>query len=353
MSSTEQASPSADSPRSDEVGSSGPLIASVPSHGAARGAVLLRPEFGLPTIILLLGIFLSIDSKYFLQWQNIVNISDAVAFVGIAAAFATMVVIAGGLDLTPVTVAVIVGIVCFRTVDAGFPVAIVVILALIAASLIGLLNGLLIAFLGLNPFIVTLATNFFFTGIAYVTTNGNSNLIENDAFTSMFQSTVFLKIPTDAVVMVAAFAVVFVILRATKYGIYIFALGGGENAARLSGVPVRKVKISLYVLSAFGAGVAGVVLASSSGAVAAYSASGANDLLTILAAVIIGGTALLGGRGSVIGTLFGIILLGLIANGLVLLNISGFYQPVVMGVILLVAIIIDEVRRRAALAAAA
>jgi ribose transport system permease protein len=333
------------------VGTSGPARPAASPWVSGRRAVLLRPEFGLPAVTVLLAVFLSIDSQYFLQWQNLLNITDAVAFVGIAAAFATMVVIAGGIDLTPVTVAVMVGIVCVRALDAGLPVPIVIVVALLAAAVIGLLNGLLITLLDLNPFIVTLATNFFFIGVAYLITNGNSDLITNTTFLSMFQSTIVFSIPIATVAMAVVYIVVFVVLRTTRYGIYVFALGGGETAARLSGVPVARMKVSLYVLSAVGAGIAGVVLASSSGAVAAYSAAGANDLLTILAAVIIGGTALSGGRGTVIGTLVGIILLGMIANGLVLLNISAFYQPVVQGIILLSAIVLDEVRRRAALAA--
>ena len=146
--------------------------------------------------------------------------------------------------------------------------------------------------------------------------------------------------------MAATFLVAFLLLRYTRFGIHVFAVGGGEQAARLGGVRTRRVKISLYVLSAASAGLAGIVAAAAGGSVAPYAASNSNDLLTILAAVIIGGTALTGGRGSVIGTLVGILLLGVIGNGLVLKNISSFYQPVVTGAILLVAIVLDETRRR-------
>jgi ribose transport system permease protein len=311
----------------------------------------LRPELGLPAVTVVLGVFLALESPYFLQWQNFLNITDAVAFVGIAAAFQTIVLIAGGIDLTPVTVAVVVGIVCVRALEAGLSVPLAIVLALLAASGIGLINGLLITLLDLNAFMVTLATNFLFVGVAYVVTNGNAELITDNSFLSVFQTTIIFNIPTTTVAMAVVYAIVFVLLRHTQYGIYIFALGGGEPATRLAGVPVTRMKISLYVLSAFGAGIAGVVLASSTGTVAAYSAAGANDLLTILAAVIIGGTALAGGRGTVVGTLVGVILLGIIANGLVLLNVSAFYQPVVEGIILLVAIVLGEVRRRVALAA--
>jgi ribose transport system permease protein len=339
-------------PHGGGVGVAGAVPVNTNPWVSGRRGVLLRPELGLPLIIVCLGAFLSFKSQYFLDWQNLMNITDAVAYLGVAASFATIVAIAGGIDLTPVVVMVMVGIVSNALLGAGVPIVAVIVIALVAACAIGLLNGLLISVIGLNSFIVTLGTNFLFTGVAFVVTNGQSKLIENERFTSLFQSTIFFNIPTDTVAMLVAVGFVFFLLRYTKFGTYVFAVGGNESAARLSGVAVRKVKIQFYVLGSLGAGLAGIILASNSGAVAAYAASGANaDLLTILAAVIIGGTALTGGRGSVIGTACGILLLGMITNGLVLLNISSFWQPVVTGLILLLALILDEFRRRVTLAA--
>lgn len=307
---------------------------------------LLRPEMGLPLILLLLCVYLGYSSQYFLEYRNLLNITQAVSVVGIAAAFATIVVIGSGIDLTPVTVMVMSGIVCLHALNAGLPLAVVIALALATSVGIGLINGLLIAFGELNPFIVTLGVNFLFTGFAYVITQGNSELISQQTFLSIGQSHVFGQVPTPTLIMALTFLVAFFILRFSKFGLHVFAVGGGEQAARLSGVRVRKVKIWLYVLSAASAGLAGIVEAAAGGSVAPYAASNSNDLLTILAAVIIGGTALTGGRGSVIGTLVGILLIGVIGNGLVLRNIDTFYQPVVTGAILLIAIVLDETRRR-------
>jgi ribose transport system permease protein len=314
--------------------------------------VLLRPELGLPLIAVLLGAYLALTSQYFLEKQNLLNITEAVSVVGIAAAFATVVVISGGIDLTPVTVGVIAGIVCLHALNDGMPIVVVIGLALLASAGVGLLNGLLVAIGLLNPFIVTLGTNFLFTGIAYVLTDGNSQQITQQRFLDIGQSRLWQQVPTASVIMIASFALAWVLLRFTRFGTHVFAVGGGEGPARLSGVRVVSTKLWIYVLSAVSAGAAGVVAASAGGSVAPYAASNSNDLLTILAAVIIGGTALTGGRGSVIGTLVGILLLGMIGNGLVLRNISSFYQPVVTGAILLVAIIIDEIRRRVVVVAA-
>ena len=314
--------------------------------GPGRFALLLRPEAGLPLITLLLCVYLTFSSEYFLQWQNLLNVTFAVSAIGIAAAFATLVVIGGGLDLTPVTVGILAGLTCVKGLDAGLPVVLVVAMALAAAAGIGLLNGLLVGVGRLNPFIVTLGTNFLFTGIAFVVTAGGSLNVEHANFAKIGQSTLWFDIPTPTVIMVLTFAAAWFLLRYTRFGTHVKAVGGDEGAARLSGVRVVRVKIILYTTSALAAGIAGVVAASAAGSVAAYAASGSNDLLAIIAAVIIGGTALTGGHGSVVGTLVGVLLIGIIGNGLVLDNISSFYQPVVTGSILLIAIILDEVRRR-------
>ena len=318
----------------------------LPRWATGWRSLLLRPEMGLPLILVLLCAYLASTSQYFLDYQNLLNITQAVAVVGIAAAFATIVVIGGGIDLTPVTVMVVAGIVCLHAIDLGVPIPGVVALALGAAAAIGLFNGLMIAVGRLNAFIVTLGTNFLFTGIAYVVTDGNSQVISSESFASIGSSHLPWRIPVSTAIMVGTFAVAFFLLRATRFGIHVFAVGADASAARLSGVRTRRVTIWLYVLSALSAGVAGVVQAAAAGSVAPYAPSNSNDLLTILAAVIIGGTALTGGRGTVVGTLVGILLLGVIGNGLVLNNISSFYQPVVRGAILLNAIVLDEIRRR-------
>ena len=156
---------------------------------------------GLPLILLLLCVYLSFSSQYFFNYQNILNITQAVAVVGIAAAFATVVVIGSGIDLTPVTVMVMAGIVCLHATDAGLPLPAVVALALAASVGIGLINGLLVAFGELNPFIVTLGVNFLFTGLAYVLTDGNSQLITSQSFLNIGQSTILGRVPTPTVIM--------------------------------------------------------------------------------------------------------------------------------------------------------
>jgi ribose/xylose/arabinose/galactoside ABC-type transport system permease subunit len=311
--------------------------------------LLLRPELALPFITLALMLYLSLASPYFFNQRNLFNITETVAVLGIAAAFATIVVISGGIDLTPTVVFVIAGLVCYWTLQEGLPPALAIILGVLTGGGIGLMNGLFIALGNLNPFIVTLGTNFLFTGLGFVLTNGNAVLISSTGFKNIDHPDVIGHAGTLTIMMLVAFLLAFCLLRFTRFGVHVFAIGGDETAARLSGVPVARVKTLVYVAAGLASGAAGVFLAAAVGSVAPFYASGENDLLTILAAVIIGGTALQGGRGTTFGTLVGILLLAIISNGLVLENISSFWQPVIVGALLLTAIVLDEVRRRTAL----
>jgi ribose transport system permease protein len=340
----------------DEEGSAAPTAP--PEDGGRRASrgpgsrlrdLVLRPDFALPIVTLALFLYLSFANEFFFSERNLLNITQAVAIVGIAAAFATIVVIGGGIDLSPVVIFIMAGLVSYWALNRGMPVPVAILVAVAAGGAIGLLNGLLISIGNLNPFIVTLGTNFLFTGLAFVLTDGESLVIKDDGFRNIGTSDLVGDVSMTTVVMAASFALVFFILRMTRFGIHVFAVGGDPNAARLSGVRVNRVKTLVYVLAGLSSGVAGVMLAASSGSIAPFQAAGQNDLLIILAAVIIGGTALEGGRGTVVGTLVGILLLGIISNGLVLEDVSSFWQPVVVGTLLLVAIILDEVRRRAAL----
>jgi len=299
-------------------------------------------------LTVLLCAYLGSTNQYFLDKQNLLNITEAVAVIGIAAALATYVVIIGGLDLTPVTVFVIAGVVVIKTIDAGWPLFAVILSGILAGGAIGLVNGILISVYELNPVIVTLGTNFLFTGVAFIATAGEGQLISDEAFLDFWARKLPWDVPLVSVMMVAVFAAAYVTLRYTKLGVHVYAIGGDINAARLNGIAVVRVRLVVYLLAGLAAGLAGVVEAGRSGAVAPFGALSQTDLLKIIAAVIIGGTALSGGRGTVWGTFLGSLLFGIIANGLVLKNISNFYQPVVIGGILLAAVLLERMRERLA-----
>ena len=311
--------------------------------------LILYPEISAVAVTVLLCTYLGLTNQYFLDKQNLLNITASVSVIGTAAAFATYVIIIGGLDLTPVTVFVISGVVVIKSLGAGLPLFAVVALAILAGAGIGMLNGLLVAFFDLNPVIVTLGTNFLFTGIAFIVTAGNGEIITQERFLNFWSATVPGNVPVISLMMVSVVAVAFVILRFTSLGIHIYAVGGSPSAARLSGINVTRVRFIVYTLAGLAAGLAGVAQAGQAGSVAPFGALSQTDLLKIIAAVIIGGTSLSGGRGNVWGTLVGVLLFGTIANGLVLKNISDFYQPAVIGGILLIAVFMERARSRIAI----
>lgn len=348
MSTTPASSSSTPSP-TDGMGARPPAAGAGAAGRGRLGALLLNPQLALPFVTLALIVYLSVANEFFLTERNLWNITEAIAVVGIAAAFATIVLISGGIDLSPVVAFIMTGIVCHAALSADMSPAAAIVLGIAAGGGIGLLNGLLIALGNLNPLIVTLGVNFLFTGLAFVITDGDALVIESETFRQLGTSNLVGGMPTITAVMIGSFVLAFLILRYTRFGVHVFAIGGDAAAARLSGVPILRVRVLVYVLAGLAAGVAGVMLAAASGSVAPFQGAGQNDLLVILAAVIIGGTALEGGRGTVVGTLVGVLLLGIISNGLVLENISSFWQPVIVGTILIVALLLNEIRRRAAL----
>jgi ribose/xylose/arabinose/galactoside ABC-type transport system permease subunit len=313
--------------------------------------LLLHPEISVLGVTVLLCIYLGVTNQYFFEKTNLLNITDAVSVIGIAAAFATYVVIIGGLDLTPVAIFVISGIVVIDTIDAGWPVAAVIAAGILAGGAIGVANGVMISRFELNPVIVTLGMNFLFTGIAFISTGGQGQLITDPSFLNIWSKKLPGGIPVDTAIMVGVYLVAFAILRFHRFGIYVYAAGGDAAAARLNGVDIVRVRLAVYALAGLAAGLGGVVLAGISGSVAPFGALSQTDLLKIIAAIVIGGTSLTGGRGNVYGTLLGILLFGIIANGLVLKNISSFYQPVVIGAIMLVAVFMEKLRTRMAVEA--
>jgi ribose transport system permease protein len=210
-------------------------------------------------------------------------------------------------------------------------------------SVIGLGNGLLVTRGGLNPFIVTLGSMSIITGLSLVMTGGLTQPLLVDSFNWMGSGTV-LGIPFPLLLMVVVFAGFWWLLTWTPFGRRVYAVGGNPDASRLLGLPVERLQLTLYVVSgAFGA-LGGVVLAAMLGA-AAPDAAG-QSLLTVVAAIILGGTSLFGGRGSAWGTLLAVLILGTLNNGLTLLNVSSFWQQVTRGVVLLLAVGLDQVRVR-------
>jgi ribose transport system permease protein len=324
----------------------------VPTSGAAAdvrvpGARLFRGGWSGVAILLAFYVALiiafSLLSPFFMSVRNLMAIGSNVAFIGLMAAVGTPLIIAGGLDLSVAAVAGLSGILIAIFYAAGIPIWVAAGIAVCVGALIGLANGILATKLRLNPLIVTLATMGVVSGTALILTGGLTKPLMVQSFNWIGSGYVW-RIPVPAILMIVTFIVLSIVLRRTRFGRFVYATGGNVEASRLIGLPVDRVQITLYVLSGISGAVAGTMLAAMLGAAAPNAAS--PHLLTVIAAIILGGTSLYGGRGSVWGTLLAVLILGTLNNGLTLLNVSSFWQDVTRGVVLLLAVSLDQVRVR-------
>jgi ribose transport system permease protein len=320
----------------------------VASQPRRRLAVLLGRPFAGVAILLLFYIALiivfSFLSPFFFSIRNMLAIGTNVAFIGLMAAAGTPLIIAGGLDLSVAAVAGLVGVVIALLNAAGFYVWFAVIVALLLGVLVGLVNGLFTTRLRLNPLIVTLGMMSIVTGSALILTGGLTKPLMAPGFNWIGQGRLF-GVPTPLILMVVAYVALSIILARTRFGRFVYATGGNTEASRLIGLPVERVQVTLYIVSGVSGAVAGTMLAAQLGAAA--PAAAAPHLLTVIAAIILGGTSLYGGRGSVWGTLLAVLILGTLNNGLTLMDVSSFWQDVTRGVVLMLAVSLDQIRTRA------
>lgn len=308
-------------------------------------AALRVPEWaGAVAGTLVVGVVLASISDAFLTSRNLLNVLAQVSVFGLLAAGQTFVIVARGLDLSVAATAAFAGtLVGVLSVDLGYGGEVAIVLALLGGAAIGLAHGALVAYAGLPAFIVTLGGLSIWRGAALELTGGinNTGLPEELQFLSRGSVN---GVPVPVLLMLVVFVLCSIVLTQTRFGINLYAIGGEEQAAVRAGVPVRRYVASAYVICSSLAALGGIVLVgrlnSAGGSVAA------SYELNVIAAVVIGGTSLFGGVGSVWGAFFGALLMGVIQNGMNLLGISSFLQMIVLGSIIILAIAADVARKR-------
>lgn len=323
-----------------------PSPGSAPAPLRRTGMVMVNRSdiIGLAVAIVVAIIVFSLASPYFFDIENFYNIGRAVAVYGIVAAVATIVLVSGGLDLSLSAVMALGGVVAAQVIGVIDNTPLALLAAVAAGTLAGLINALLIVKVGINPLIATIGTQFTVRGGIFMWTGATPvSLFGHDGFL-WFGNGMIAGIPNAVSLLLVVFIVVGLVMQYTRFGSRVYAVGGSETATALAGIAVGKLRTTIYTLSACSAAFAGALLASVNGA--AYPNVGAGAELTILAAVILGGTALTGGRGTVVGTFMGVLLLGILANGLNLLGARAEVQMFVQGVVLILAVTVDELRRR-------
>ncbi|HTJ30384.1 MAG TPA: ABC transporter permease [Acidobacteriaceae bacterium] len=328
---------------------------------ATRAAQLLLflLRFRATLVLLVLVIAFSCMAPAFLTPNNLSILAKHVAIVALLGMGMTFVILTGGIDLSVGSLAGLSGMTAGYLITQGifiggsvhYPPPIVAILAAILVALIvGLLNGWLVSKAGVAPFIATLGTLYIARGAALLLSNGRTfpelagdPARGNTGFTAFGQS-FFLSIPTPVWMMIAVFLIAWVIAVHTPFGRHVYAIGGNARAARLAGIRVQRVTLFTYLISAFCAALVGLIIASQ--LEAAHPATGESFELNAIAAVVLGGTSLMGGRGSITGSLIGAFVIGVLADGLVMLGVSEFWQMVIKGVVIVLAVAIDQLQSR-------
>lgn len=295
----------------------------------------------LVVVLLVLGIFFSIKSPYFLNYDNFVNIVTAAAVTGIIAAPATMLLIAGQFDLSVGSAAAFCGAV-LASLALHNSLAFAVPVAILAGIGIGIVNGFLVTVIGINALITTLGTLAVFRGLTQVLTDGQTLSVES--FDGLGTSRPLFNMPLPVFVVAGVALIFWFLSRYTVFGRSMYAIGANPAAARLNGIRSKRVIFVGFVLSGLCVAIGGLILASQLGAASPQAASGLE--LSVVTAVILGGASLAGGRGTITGTMLGLMIIGTLNNGLVLLNVSSFSQTVAQGLLLIFAVAFDQLRIR-------
>jgi rhamnose transport system permease protein len=313
-------------------------------HGVRR--TIARWESLLVILIVAGGVWSWTLSSYFLVRANILDLATPYAFIGLMAFGLTFVVIAGEIDISIASTMTVSAVAFAQLWNDGLNVWIAAVVGLLVASGLGLVNGILIGVLDLPSLAVTLGTLAAYRGLAYVILGGDARSGFPTSFTEIGGGYVHTELPVALLVLLGAAILLGILLHATRFGRYLYTLGSNREATRFSGVPDTRVRVTVFVLSGFMSGVAGIVYMGYFGSVQADAASG-SELISVVTAVVLGGVDIFGGAGSMLGVFLALILIAVLRNGMQLANVGGAAQDIVVGALLLGAILAGNIVRAA------
>ena len=305
----------------------------------------LLAQYGILLVFVLLCVVLTFANPFFLTEQNISNVLRQTSINGILAIGMTYVILTGGIDLSVGSVLAFSSMVAASLVSGERPqgIFVAVMAGLGTGAALGMVNGLLVSRFGVPPFVATLGMLSVARGLTFIYTDGTPIPNLSPAFRTIGQGFVG-PIPVPVFIFAGVALLFWWVLKYTTFGRYIYAVGGNERSARTSGVNTRGVLFGAYIIAGSLAGLAGLILTART--TSALPQAGVSYELDAIAAVVIGGTSLSGGTGSVLGTVIGALIIGVINNGLDLLGVSSYYQQVIKGVIIITAVLLDVSRRR-------
>jgi ribose transport system permease protein len=321
---------------------SAPAIVRKESARGRRVATIIQGQ-GLLAMALLISIYFGLSSQYFFTTDNVLIIGATAAPLGIMALAQTFLILSGGIDVSVGSVVAITTVAAGLLLQGGMDFWPAAALAVGLGAFVGAVNALLVVVLTINPFIATLGTLSVFQGLAFAVTGGKTIVVDNPTLAFIGIGSLF-GLPVPMVVLILAFIVAVIFERFTRWGRTVYAIGGNAEAARLSGLRVKSTRAALYILSGTSGGVAGVLIL---GQLSAASPQvGATFLLSVVTAVILGGASLAGGKGTVVGTVVAVAILGMLNNGFALLGSSSAAQQVALGVALIFAVLLELIGRR-------
>ncbi|MCG7335755.1 ribose ABC transporter permease [Sporosarcina sp. ACRSM] len=310
----------------------------------SKKAVHFLLDKGIAIIgVVLLFIIMSIVSSDFLTVDNLLNVSRQSAVLCIMAVGMTFIIITGGIDLSAGSQIAVSGVIIASLLAAGVPLPFAILLTIAAGGVIGFIIGGIVATQKIPPFIVTLAMMTILSGLAFVITQGSPIIVSNEAFRFLGRGYIG-PIPVPILLLVVVSIIGYLLLSQTKFGRYVYAVGDNEEAARLCGINVKKVKMGVYVLGASITALAGILLASRLSTGSPNAGTGSE--LDAIAAVVLGGTNLFGGEGKITGTLMGVAIISILNNGLNLLNVPSYHQLIIKGAVILLAVWLNSLKEK-------
>jgi ribose transport system permease protein len=293
--------------------------------------------------IVLFAVF-SFANPRFLSSSNLFTIARQVSMYGIASIGMTFVILIAGIDLSVGSIITLVNIICaYLMVESGFSMTSAVLVSLTVATFIGLMNGFLVASVGIPAIIATFATQIVFEGVSYIICGGTPIFGFDERFKIIGQGYVG-PVPVPVIIMIICFAIGSFILNKTFFGRYFYAVGGNEEASVLSGIKVKGVKYLIYALSGLFAGLAGIVLLSRTNS--AMPTAGKGYEFDVITCVVLGGVSVSGGYGKISNVIAGVLIIGILTNGMVLMNVSTYTQLIVKGLVLMLAVGFDSIQRK-------
>ncbi len=299
-------------------------------------------EISIGGALLVICIVLACASPYFLMGRNIKNILSYVSIAGVMSAGLTVVMLMGCMDLSQYSVMAMIGMFIGKMCEAGVNPLLVILIGIIMGALMGCVNGFLVTKMHIVPMIATIGMQLIARSIAYLSTNGIYIMVDNPIFYSVGYEEIAGLPYTVWVLLIVNFVLSFV-LSNTSFGRKVYAVGGNAQACALSGISVNKMKTAGYIISGITAGIAAVLCTAQVSA--SYPTAGSGQEMDCSAAVYLGGLAVGGGKGSIVGTFIGVTLIAVLLNGMTLLSINAYYQVLFKGLVLILAVYIDQVRQ--------